>query len=229
MDLLRDIRTTGVIEVQEPIQDSSNLQKFRIYTNLALTLPQMKVVAKQLQSNPQFYPWIDVNPYGVGQSIRCCNSFKYDFNAKKYQKRAYIVSKEEFPKTIITRVTDCVKVAHSFALGKDLFYDIELDNQAAFEALTQVLGPIFKGIKLDPLGPSSSKFVFTAGANKRCPSHPEVTHKTFGGVAWVEDKHVHLKCWTRNKICGGSVAKYDMPTELVKAAEKPRRVKDACE
>lgn len=30
--------TTGIIEVFKPIQDSTGLQKFRIYTNVAMTL-----------------------------------------------------------------------------------------------------------------------------------------------------------------------------------------------
>lgn len=217
--------TTGIIEVFSPIQDSSGQQKFRIYTNVAMTLPQMKVIARSIRI---FDYWIDCGPYAQGKSLRFCNSYKYDQETDKYIKRAYKVGEDEFKRTIITYTSDCVTIPHSVALTKDIFFDIETEHNETLQLIKNILEPRFEGIKFQRYGRTSQKFIFEGGANKPCPSHPKVIHKSFGGIVYIEDESVVMKCWTRNKACGNSIIKYNLikPKDIETGLQ---RVKLACE
>ena len=148
---------------------------------------------------------------------------------KKYDQRAYVVEKEEFLKTIVTNTNDCIQIPHSISLTKDGFYDVETECSETLELIKAVLEPKFDGITFERYSKTLQKFMFKGGVNKPCPSHPDVTHKSFEGLVSIEDRHIRMKCWTNNRACGGSVFKIEIPKESLKSTNEVRRVKRACE
>lgn len=96
------------------VWDNTLQEKYRIYTNVCMSLKQMKYIAQQINS-----PFIDLQVYKVGGSIRLPNSFKYDWKKKQFIERYYKVSKEDFMRCIVNYIDDCIIFTDSISLNID--------------------------------------------------------------------------------------------------------------
>ena len=96
------------------IQDSSGKQKYRIFTNLMMTLPQMKYISDQINNK-----LIDDGVYSVGKSIWLPNSYKFDTSSRKFEERYYKIDESKYLNCVVNYTENCIKFTDSILLSID--------------------------------------------------------------------------------------------------------------
>ncbi len=166
MNRITRVHLGAQFKILECIQDSTGLQKFRIYTNVAMHLRTMKFIAKNLRS-----PFIDLSPYSVMKQFRMCNTYKCIEIGKDY-KRYYPVSKNRFMNTVLQYIENCIILPNSIILTGHHFYT--LNNTTNINGYIIPFDKDLYTIKENDKG-WEIKFKVSSWA---CPSNPEIIHES---------------------------------------------------
>lgn len=192
----------GIIIQTNLLQCSSGLNKFRLYTNLAMTIKQMKFVVNNIKQHcKDCWKFIDGQPYNINHSLWLPMSYKFN-DADELIKWCYITTKDKFPNYVINFTENCTVLENSIIFNINNFYNIQEKSKInkPIKQLQVILADLFNidehSINITSNDSNSNYQVhYSKGVVRKCFIDKNQTHTSNGGVIFKKSNNLYYQCF----------------------------------